>query len=1151
MEGRYLHYYGALRIAVPTADRKLALLWLGHMGYDFEEAEAAWTQMTRRRNPTRMYASVVHFYDCDVTLEEHGSRRTVTLHAETRHPDSMHRSQVRADRAFKSPYPNRPLSGANLGDGFEQSAFHWSNCAGRATASGFTSPSRLRVVSPEQQQPVAASPTPAVAAVNRSPISPMDIVHRPSRLASPPAEAAKSPLAERREHAGWSTDGTLDPVEVSGRGNFVCGFTQIVALQQQVEQHARTCKHPLTWETRRMTQHALVGRCVARCSCATHGGQCTYLPNSELVWESSPRDAATGAYLANDLYCGAIGYTQSLQTASTELCHALMMKAPADKAVYPFVREQVAPVVHDMQRAEEERVAKDAIEERGFIAGGFDVAHDAVRNATNSAAATTDLGSGLILTASTLSEGTSASREPKLLTRHLQRVDELGVDLPVMTVDGCKDTAKIINSHQRIHAMATADRSKTTDTALDTWHGDKTGRQNMKKYVANSGPELAKFFSKTVAELATETGVTVTVDLMDEVIKAVDDTMNILFARANPNFEAAARSVEGRSLDWADGVHSADQLREFGSVLRASGGNNVTIDLTLHDDDDVDVEAPQSPSTSASSTAAADAPMAGTDATAEQTMLDAVNAIVRKRNADRTKQLSEFSCIGAINIDDPLLGKAELIEIVCALDRGSNREVVSKRKKADLQSLARNLLPAASCVKGGFGLAELLQASEKPVRDLFESHARGSKRGRDDEEKRLLKELTRLEAEKNISNPRESQAHPTFRGLDQLNPELLSPRQIKTVLDFLEVPLGEQPIETLKRELHRDVVGEVGAAVGEAVKLVEASRRLYFRQHSHAVRLVNETWGQTSRGFKAWCITHAMLNFGAHMCGDHANCKAHCWYAQCDATDYTPSVDPWTMCTGVGHPHGVPAIAALLAKAWTLGKYMYSLFYATALHCRTSTCESFFHAVDIHVPMWAGFSEQGYALGVACCHLTHNEQRRHKHLTTGKIVKTKWHPEGILSSTQHRPKVMLWRLDCQATVHSNFTDHISAWLRNQRTKASKSEQRRIAFVQRFEAAKAVARHQPATKSVLNQCPYVIPTLEMAYTETEGLIHLPAQRTNTMSMAAPFPLQEDALLPLDDTMVAELTEAAAQLALEIGDGEQAEQNDEESEQPEQR
>ena len=257
------------------------------MGYNSEEAETAWAQMTRRRNPTRMYASVVHFHECDVTFEEGDSRWTATLHAETRHPDSMHGTQVRATRAFKSPYPDRPLSGANLGDGFEQSAFHWSNRASHVTADGRTSRSRLQVVSPGEQQPVTASPPPTVAAVNRSSISPMDIVHRPSRLTSPVAKVAKSPLAQRRENAGWSMDGTLDPVEVSGRGNFVCGFTQIVALQQQVEQHTRVCKHPLTWETRRMTQHALVGRCVARCSCAANGERCTYLPNGELVWAKS------------------------------------------------------------------------------------------------------------------------------------------------------------------------------------------------------------------------------------------------------------------------------------------------------------------------------------------------------------------------------------------------------------------------------------------------------------------------------------------------------------------------------------------------------------------------------------------------------------------------------------------------------------------------------------------------------------------------------------------------------------------------------------------------------------------------------------------------------------------------------------------------
>ena len=89
--------------------------------------------------------------------------------------------------------------------------------------------------------------------------------------------------------------------------------------------------------------------------------------------------------------------------------------------------------------------------------------------------------------------------------------------------------------------------------------------------------------------------------------------------------------------------------------------------------------------------------MEDTTATREQVMLDAVNAIVRKRNENRAKQLSEFSCIGAINVDDPLLGKDELIEIVCALDPQSNRDEGKKKRKGELQSLARKLLVEFWC----------------------------------------------------------------------------------------------------------------------------------------------------------------------------------------------------------------------------------------------------------------------------------------------------------------------------------------------------------------------------------------------------------------------------------------------------------------------
>ena len=100
----------------------------------------------------------------------------------------------------------------------------------------------------------------------------------------------------------------------------------------------------------------------------------------------------------------------------------------------------------------------------------------------------------------------------------------MNVDVPVMAVDGCKDTAKQISAHQRVNAAAVSDRSKTTDTALDTWHGDKTGGKNQKKYVTKSGPELSQFFSQTVVRLANETGVAITRDVMDEVVSLTGRT---------------------------------------------------------------------------------------------------------------------------------------------------------------------------------------------------------------------------------------------------------------------------------------------------------------------------------------------------------------------------------------------------------------------------------------------------------------------------------------------------------------------------------------------------------------------------------------------------------------------------------------------------
>eukprot|EP01043_Picozoa_sp_COSAG02_P081064 COSAG02_NODE_19600_length_873_cov_5.466408_1_plen_200_part_00 len=118
--GWYQHEHGQLRFAVPAENEQLARIWLAKMGYDSTESDAAWQAISKRvkSNREKLYCSIIHFYDCDFTVSKGASRTTAWLHAETAHVDSLNGKQVKADRAFKSPYPSRPQRGALLGDGF-------------------------------------------------------------------------------------------------------------------------------------------------------------------------------------------------------------------------------------------------------------------------------------------------------------------------------------------------------------------------------------------------------------------------------------------------------------------------------------------------------------------------------------------------------------------------------------------------------------------------------------------------------------------------------------------------------------------------------------------------------------------------------------------------------------------------------------------------------------------------------------------------------------------------------------------------------------------------------------------------------------------------------------------------------------------------
>ena len=95
--------------------------------------------MRRRTQPEKLYCAIILFHECDVTFTDNtptGGGRKASLNAETRHADAMHGLHVKASRDFKSPYPNRPYTGANLGDGLLQSFYLWANRASRGAGDG-------------------------------------------------------------------------------------------------------------------------------------------------------------------------------------------------------------------------------------------------------------------------------------------------------------------------------------------------------------------------------------------------------------------------------------------------------------------------------------------------------------------------------------------------------------------------------------------------------------------------------------------------------------------------------------------------------------------------------------------------------------------------------------------------------------------------------------------------------------------------------------------------------------------------------------------------------------------------------------------------------------------------------------------------------
>merc|ERR1740117_2617082 len=81
--------------------------------------------------------------------------------------------------------------------------------------------------------------------------------------------------------------------------------------------------------------------------------------------------------------------------------------------------------------------------------------------------------------------------------------------------------------------------------------------------------------------------------------------------------------------------------------------------------------------------------------------------------------------------------------------------------------------------------------------------------------------------------------------------------------------------------------------------------------------------------------------------------------------------------------------------------------------------------------MWSHFSHWGFQLGADAWHLTFNEQKERKELTSGVIKKTKTHKErGILAADQKRSRIKLWALGVLEKVFAG--KHVASWAKARR-----------------------------------------------------------------------------------------------------------------------
>ena len=327
-------------------------------------------------------------------------------------------------------------------------------------------------------------------------------------------------------------------------------------------------------------------------------------------------------------------------------------------------------------------------------------------------------------------------------------------------------------------------------------------------------------------------------------------------------------------------------------------------------------------------------------------------------------------------------------------------------------------------------------------------------------EAQLIAELKTLEPKKKVEKDR----HPEFTTINSLRVEKLSSAQLKIVAKHCTAERGmlappketkEYLIPAIRKILPPNPVVQLETAIDIAQQLISEFASNYFNHMATLIRQVNEQFGTFSRDWKCWWVYNGLVRIPAHCSNDHSECGRFVAYTRCMKGKYVyiPSWRYWTDFTAeAGYPAGVKEMASLLMDAWTFGGYMADLLPSIIMYANTSTCESYFHGLDVWLPMWSHFSHWGFQLGADAWHLTFNEQKERKELTSGVIKKTKTHKErGILAADQKRSRIKLWVLQILDEIFDG--EHVKSWTTARREAARRQALRRHQFVVRYEELK--------------------------------------------------------------------------------------------------